>query len=100
MQKEVEILKGQTFADIAIQETGILESLISIAIINKISVTEKLLPGSKIIIDDKDIENKMHNLILRDNIIPATAFGFGLDQQEPEIGGIEFMGIEIDFIVS
>ncbi|MBN1185777.1 MAG: hypothetical protein JXB49_26075, partial [Bacteroidales bacterium] len=99
--REVKILKGQTLADIAIQETGCLDGLFDLAITNGISMTEQLSSGSDIDIADTDINEQAYRLVKLENVKPATEFGYVLSGgEDPMPEGIGYWSVGIDFIVS
>jgi hypothetical protein len=102
MPKEVEILKGQTLADMAVQETGWFEGLFDIAVTNGISITEEVAAGTNLNFKDTDVNEQVYRFAKLENIQPATAFGYVLTEggEEPVLDGVEFWAIEIDFIVS
>ncbi|HLO59065.1 MAG TPA: hypothetical protein VK172_14690 [Lentimicrobium sp.] len=101
MLKEVKILKGQTLADIAIQETGELAGLFQIAFKNGISLTDDLAAGEVIQVDDLDINISELRKIRLDNVVPATAFGYVVNEEgeEPILDGIGYWSVGMDFIV-
>jgi len=91
-----EILKGQCLFDIAIQETGTVENTIEIAVGNNMSVTDMLVPLANIDIPDSvDMESKVYKYYKALNLKPASD-----TSTVKKLGGIGYMGIEIDFIVS
>ncbi len=100
MQKEVSILKGQTFADIAIQETGWMEGLYDLADTNELSMTEVLVAGSTVQVNPDDVNQQEYRSVSKDNVVPATAFGYVLGEEVEQANeGIGYWGLEIDFIV-
>lgn len=100
MPKEVNILKGQTFADIALQETGWMEGLYDLAVTNELSMTQVLASGSAVLVNPDDVNQQEYRSVSKDNVVPATAFGYVLGEEEEEANeGIGYWGLEIDFIV-
>ena len=90
------VLKGQCFLDMSIQDTGTIESVVEIAVNNNMSVTEILKVSSIIEIPEvSTIDKKAKNYYKVLELKPASDT---VDAQK--IGGIGYMGIEIDFIVS
>lgn len=102
MLNEVKILKGQTLADIAIQETGWLEGLFDIAETNDISITEEVAAGTGVSIDNELVDSNQLRLNKLSLLEPATLFGPWVANEEtaPALGGIGYMAVGIDFIVS
>lgn len=89
-------MDGQSLYDISIQETGTAENAISIAIANDLSLTDDLIAGSLLSIPDGiGIDNKVKSYFDLRSLKPASGITGDLYQD-----GIEFWGIENDFIVS
>lgn len=84
-------LPRQCLFDLAIVATGDADQAINIAINNNISITSELSLDQDIIVEE--LSNKITQLY-NTNSHPATAL------TEQFQGGINYMGIEIDFIVS
>lgn len=94
----VTIAKGQTLFDIAIQAAGSVEAVLEIAAANNISITDDLKEGTVLEIP-RVINQTVADYFRVNGIIPKT----GLREQDKEnapFGGIDFMAVEIDFIVS
>jgi hypothetical protein len=95
------ILDRQNLLDIAIQLYGDASVAFELARLNNISVTDnlvagqelQLLPVSSNLSGNKNIAQYYANGRLK----PATGIAI---EDEITSGGIEFMGIEIDFVVS
>lgn len=102
MPKEVKILKGQTLADIAIQECGQLEGLRYIAKYNSCSMTEDLGAGFLLDIYEEGINANTLRIITKEGIKPACKFSPFIENEAlpPVLGGIGYMAVGIDFIVS
>ncbi len=102
MLNAVKIEKGQTLADIAIQETGWLEGIFDIAETNDIGVTDELASETIINVDDQKTYKNQLRLIKLAEIKPATKFGPWKYEEidEPVLGGIGYMAVGINFIVS
>lgn len=90
----------QSLLDIALQETGNADNALQIAIANNIAATHKLIAGDVLNIPN-GIEKNMDVLeVYREKrVSPATAPTTQQEAINPS-GGIGYMGIEIDFIVS
>ena len=90
----------QSLLDIALQETGNADKALQIAIANNMSATNKLAAGDVLNIPDS-IEKNMDVLeVYREKCVsPATAPTTQQEALNPS-GGIGYMSIEIDFIVS
>ena len=90
--KTIIVSKKQTLIDIAMQEYGDATQIFTIALLNGISVTDNLSDDQQLIVDDVTVNEVIDGLSSR-NIQPASNAGNML-------GGIGYMGIGIDFIVS
>lgn len=86
----------QWLADIAIREAGVFESTLEMALTNNIGITDMLEAGT-ILIAPALVNKRVNNYYKMDNIYPATATRFEEKQQG---GGINYMAVEINFIVS
>lgn len=96
------ILNRQSLLDMAIQECGSLDSIFSLAERNNMAITDDLPAGKELEYALEDITQK-HVVISLTNqgIKPATAISSDLlSDGELLLEGVEFWGIEYDFIVS
>lgn len=92
------VVSGQSLLDIAVQAAGSVEAAFEIAAANGLSVTDELTAGMSLAIPT------VHNQAVADRfrvagLIPKS----GLRPEDIEaapFGGIGYMGIEIDFIIS
>lgn len=91
-------MDGQTLLDIVVQTTGSIEAVLEMAAINDISITDELKAGTSLVVSG--VFNRTVADYFRVNgIIPKTGIRQA-DVENAPYGGINFMGIEIDFIVS
>lgn len=88
----------QTLLDLALQTGGTAESAMELALINNRSLSDELEAGDEITLPDTPQNRRMVKYYDINGILPAT----GLKPEFSGIvnGGINYMGIEIDFIVS
>ena len=86
----------QWLADIAVREAGVFESTLEMALANNIGITDVLTPGARLIAPAL-VDKRVNNYYKMDNIYPATATTLEEKQQG---GGINYMAVEINFIVS
>ena len=91
--KDAITYEGQSLLDIALQHTGSAETALDIALANGISLSDNLETGATLTLPDTQGNKPMAQYYTVNKIMPATSL-------ETEIGGINYMGIEIDFIVS
>ena len=83
---------GQTLKDISIQHLGSMEALGELARLNGLDLTTVLTPGQVLTLPD--VYNKrVVKVYLEKNYVPAT-------NPDLTMEGIEYWGIEFDFIVS
>lgn len=96
------ILNRQSLLDIVLQECGSLDSIFSLAEQNGIAVTDDLPAGKELEYTLEDITQKQVVISLANRgIKPATAISSDLlSDGELLLEGVEFWGIEYDFIVS
>jgi LysM domain len=87
--------EGQTLKDIAIQHCGSLTALVDIAVLNGISPTAEVAPGTELIIPDV-VDVAMVNYIAAKSITPVSQKK-DFSQVLPE--GIGYWAIGIDNIV-
>lgn len=93
----INVLKGQSFFDIAIQETGDIANVYAIANANDISITDELTAGQDILIPDDVVINKKVISYYRSlGFKPAS--GIIKEIETPQ--GIGFWSIGNDFKVS
>ena len=88
----------QTLLDLALQTSGTAETALELALMNSLSLSDELESGDEITLPDLPKNRQMVKYYNVNGILPAT----GLKPEFSGIvnGGINYMGIEIDFIVS
>jgi len=86
----------QSLFDVALQHLGDAQKALDLAVLNGRSLTDDLEPGEVIIFDETQKNRQMTQYYSVNALQPATALSETVDIP----GGINFMGIEIDFIVS
>jgi hypothetical protein len=86
--------QGQWLGDITVREAGSIESLVTMAIDNEISITDKMSAGSPVV-RPVPSDRRVINYYDINNIHPATYM-----DADSGFGGIGFMAIEINFTVS
>ncbi len=95
---KVKVLDRQSLIDIALQTSGGMEAALSLAIKHDIAISEPLAPDAEletVAVTDRLVLNRYEARRVR----PATEIS-PADLEAVPYGGIGFMGIEIDFIVS
>lgn len=89
----------QSLLDIAIQTSGSVEAVFVLAAKNNISVTETLSIGQEL--ETVDVVSKMTLERMRvQGVSPATDIANDIDTPIQPYGGIGYMAIGIDFVVS
>ncbi len=91
----IRVSDKQNILDVAIERLGSVESAFKLAMKNSLSITDELLPGQSLELTDV-ANGDVANYFSDKGIVPATA----LSENDVVNGGINYMGIEIDFIVS
>ncbi|MOA43351.1 hypothetical protein D3C78_1654920 [compost metagenome] len=90
------VQQGQCLIDIAIQHCGDASAAFAIAALNGLSVTDDVLPGVDLLIPEI-LDKGMTDYFLKNGFVPATG---SVKPENYTLSGIDYMGIEIDFIVS
>ena len=94
------IHKRQSLLDMAVQECGSFETAFALSERNGIALTDDLVAGQELEIAPEDVGKKrIVAALAAQGVKPATAVS-AEDAALVPWGGIGFMGIEIDFIVS
>lgn len=93
---KVKVLSFQSLADIAVRYTGNMENLVAIAAANDLALDADLAAGQEIEIpeDDVEINTGIVRVFKNNSLNPASA-----DTLDTVLGGIDYMGIQIDFWV-
>lgn len=82
---------GQTITDIALQYLGAEQAVYALAQLNALDVTEILVPGQELVLPA--VQDKRTRRVFEDGgYVPAT-------KTDTLSEGIDYMGIEVDFIV-
>lgn len=98
--RNITVHNGQSLADIAVQECGAFEAVFSLATRNGLSVTDSLSTGRLLVYGQEDIVKKqVVAMLAAGKVRPATEVT-AEEMAAVPYGGIGFMGIEVDFIVS
>lgn len=95
---KITVKGGQTLADISVTRMGSLEALMQLALANDMAVTEQLTAGQQL--ESVDV---VRSEVVREFAMahsqPATEIE-NTDGQQVLPGGIGYMAVEVDFIVS
>lgn len=82
MQKTV--LHNQSFIDFVLHHTGSLEDALKIASANQMSLTDKLVPGTLLVLPDNSaIDTTIRDYFYDKNWVPATGFPKTSDSVQP-----------------
>lgn len=87
-------LSRQSLLDIALQETGSVEQALNIAKYNNIRLTDDIEAGTELQMPSAN-QNTALKYFTLNQVKPATA----IDTDIPT-GGINYMAVQLDFIVS
>ena len=93
------VLNGQSLLDIAVQECGDAESAFSLAMLNGKSLSDELTNGEVLNLSEQTDKRTVAQY-RADSVFPATAVTAEQYSETLEGEGVEFWGIEFDFIVS
>jgi hypothetical protein len=100
---QVTVLNNQSVFDIAIQYFGTIEASVLIAVLNGISITDELTPGHILELPVIDYGySEVAAYFKTEKIEPATGISvYEISEGEvvTELEGIDYWGIEYDFIV-
>jgi hypothetical protein len=94
--KKAEIKAGQTLFDMALQMQGSLEGVFELTWSNGLELTQELVAGTELQIEGDAIEAPVVKDYVVNGIFPAS----GLASAAAKPGGIGYMAIGVDFIVS
>lgn len=92
---ETVILSGQSLVDIALQECGSVEGVFALALANEISLTAMLTAGNNLLLVNVATPTVTNYYSVR-SLRPAT----DITDSSVKLGGVGYMGVDIDFIVS
>lgn len=95
----LKVYERQSVLDVAVQHSGSIESIFDLASLNGLSVTDDLVPNDSLQRSEVTTDADVVFYYSTKGIIPSTAPSADDIAQHP-IGGINYMGIQIDFIVS
>lgn len=97
--KNIKIHSRQSILDVAIQNMGNIEACFDIALQNNFSLTEDLTASKELLVIPS--VNNVTTAYNDEKIVPATGVtNMEIKEQYSTGGGVEFWGIEYDFIVS
>ena len=98
---KIKAKERQTLLDIALETEGTVAAVMEIAEANGLSVTDELEDGQELEVPEPTTEREARTVrrYRAQGVEPATEVSAG-EQAECPYGGIDFMGIEIDFEVS
>ncbi len=84
---------GQNIFDMALQMFGDATGVYDLAVINSLSVTDSIEPGTELNEPEFETNKSVVQYFTARNLKPATG-------NNQESGGIGYMGIDFNFIVS
>jgi hypothetical protein len=90
---KVQVLAGQTIIDIAMQCLGNADKAFELALLNGLAITDDIEPGTYLELPAVELDNtKVASYFTKTGLKPSSSFF--------NPGGIEFWGIEYDFVIS
>jgi hypothetical protein len=101
MEQKITVRNNQSLLDIAIQETGAIESVLDAMRESSLSVSAILAPGSKVVLTGDTQNVDIKGYYKGNKLSPSTGISGYQAPGDAEVGeGIEYWAIEVDFIVS
>lgn len=98
---KVKVRHNQTLLDIAIQTLGDISGVFLLAELNDLEITQDLKTGMELVFPGTLENKRIVKSYVEKALIPATAISPDLSGNDGVLlEGIEFWGIEYDFIVS
>lgn len=96
MSKSTKVLEGQSFLDKVIESTGSITNSFDMLLLNEgVSISDDLSTGQDLSVSKITNELVVNHLSEKK---PATSINNSISQ-EPELSGIDYMAIGIDFII-
>lgn len=93
------VYERQSMLDVAVQHLGGVESVFDLALSNGLSITDDLNPNDSLIGCESVASLDIVEYFSNRGVVPFTA-PTAYDLEHHPVGGINFMGVESDFIVS
>lgn len=90
------VISGQGIMDVSVEHTGSLEHIFKIALANNQGITDNLVGGQQLEFEAATYNKKVVDTYKRKEIHPGNAEIL----EDEEAGGIGFMKIGDDFIIS
>lgn len=96
------ILDGQSLWDMALEGLGGIEGVFGLAEQEDLSLTEDLSPGREVGFPQQTVNREIREYYAANRIRPATGISIESTSGDGSLWmeGVEFWGIEYDFIVS
>jgi hypothetical protein len=88
----VETKRGQWLGDVAIRETGDIQAIVEMAVMNGISVTGAIAPGTELLCPAVRVRGVAEHYAAR-RIYPVTSIEYGAP------GGIGYMAVGTTFTI-
>ena len=96
---KITVLNKQSVFDLAVRYCGTAQSAFALAVLNGISVTTPLDPGSELQVPEA-VEKDIVAYFNSRNHQPATAWSADNSVLPPKMEGISYWGINVDFIAT
>ena len=88
---KVIIAQGQSLMDFTNKHCGSLDRLIEVALVNGLAITDHPKAGTELLVPD--VQTDVTKYFITNGIVPAAAH----ESSEPD--GINYMAVEVDFII-
>lgn len=96
------VLESQSLFDIAIQSLGDISGMFDLAELGGVSITDELTTGQALEMPQQAADKQIRDYYTSRRIVPATAITIASTSGGGDLllEGVEFWGIEYDFVVS
>lgn len=95
----VNVKPHQCLLDISMQEKGSIAALFDFALVNARSITDDCIAGETLFIPDIDITDmRVWQELQEEGVVPSN--GYTTEDAAIVMGGIGYMGVQLDFRIS
>lgn len=95
----VNVKPHQCLLDISMQEKGSIAALFDFAVVNARSITDDCIAGEALFIPDIDIiDMRVWQELQEEGVVPSN--GYTTEDAAIVMGGIGYMGVQLDFRIS
>lgn len=99
MEQKTTVRNEQNLLDIALQESGSIQSVFELAGQNNIAITATVIPGMSLLCNKLTGVKEILRYYKENNLFPATGNAVELPIDLRPLEGIDYWAIEVDFKV-